>query len=222
MNYAEIYNQLCIRGQLKRNLVFKEKHHIIPQSLGGTSNQENLTDLTPEEHFVAHQLLLKLYPKHRGLAHAAHMMTVGANNQGRSKNKCYGWLKRRFISECRSRSAEKNPSFGTMWISNIEQKISKKIKKTEVIPEGWVSGRNKWKVKSIICKECGVTFQQKKQEVLCSEKCRGYELIDFPLSSSGRAFITDGNVTKRSCIIPDGWRKGRSAGSRGELLPPHT
>jgi hypothetical protein len=33
----------------------------------------------------------------------------------------------------------KNSQYGTMWITNL--KISKRIKKTDIIPEGWVKGR---------------------------------------------------------------------------------
>ena len=33
----------------------------------------------------------------------------------------------------------KNSQYGMMWITNL--KISKRIKKTDTIPEGWVKGR---------------------------------------------------------------------------------
>lgn len=35
---------------------------------------------------------------------------------------------------------EKNSQFGTMWIHSLEEKKSKKIKKTDPIPEGWIKG----------------------------------------------------------------------------------
>lgn len=38
---------------------YKEKHHIIPRSLGGTDNKENLVELTAREHFIVHMLLCK-------------------------------------------------------------------------------------------------------------------------------------------------------------------
>ena len=34
-----------------------------------------------------------------------------------------------------------NSQFGTMWIHNLELKESKRIKKTDPIPEGWIKGR---------------------------------------------------------------------------------
>jgi len=38
----------------------KEKHHIIPKSLGGTNDVSNLVRLSPREHFICHLLLTKM------------------------------------------------------------------------------------------------------------------------------------------------------------------
>ena len=64
--------------------------------MGGNDSLNNLVELTPEEHFVAHQLLIKMYPEVAKLVYAAKMMTIGSNNHCRN-NKLYGWLRRRFI-----------------------------------------------------------------------------------------------------------------------------
>lgn len=40
--------------------VYTEKHHILPRSLGGTNDLDNLVHLTGREHFVAHRLLVKI------------------------------------------------------------------------------------------------------------------------------------------------------------------
>jgi len=59
--------------------------------MGGTDDPDNLVCLTPEEHFVAHQLLCKMHPSHRGLAIAAMFIT----SHGINRNKQYGWIRRR-------------------------------------------------------------------------------------------------------------------------------
>jgi hypothetical protein len=59
--------------------------------MGGSDALENLVALTPEEHFVAHQLLVKMHPGNAKLVFAALAMT-----RGRASNKRYGWLRRRF------------------------------------------------------------------------------------------------------------------------------
>ena len=40
---------------------YTERHHIIPESLGGTDDRDNLVDLTAQEHFVCHWLLTKIH-----------------------------------------------------------------------------------------------------------------------------------------------------------------
>ena len=40
--------------------MYKEKHHIIPRSLGGSNLKENLIELTAKEHFICHLLLIKM------------------------------------------------------------------------------------------------------------------------------------------------------------------
>jgi hypothetical protein len=45
----------------------------LPKCLGGKDDVDNLVKLTPEEHFVDHQLLTKIYPNNSKLAYVAHM-----------------------------------------------------------------------------------------------------------------------------------------------------
>lgn len=94
MNYQNIYDNIIRRGQSRVLTEYKESHHIIPRCLGGTDEPSNLVDLTPEEHYTCHQLLVKIYPDNNKLLNAALFMT--ANGMGRRSNKVYGWLKRRY------------------------------------------------------------------------------------------------------------------------------
>jgi hypothetical protein len=62
VNYQKIYGDLIAKCQLRQFVEgYKERHHIIPKSLGGSNDSSNLVDLTAREHFVAHFLLAKLY-----------------------------------------------------------------------------------------------------------------------------------------------------------------
>ena len=62
MNYQKIYDDLIARCQERQSVDgYKERHHIIPKSLGGSNNPSNLVDLTAREHFVAHFLLAKMH-----------------------------------------------------------------------------------------------------------------------------------------------------------------
>lgn len=103
MNYYLIYTKLIERARNRITDLYTEKHHIIPRCLKGTDDLENIVALTPEEHYVAHQLLVKMHPGNSSLVFAAHMM--GGTRKG---NKIYGWLRRKY-SEEKSRTMKGRP-----------------------------------------------------------------------------------------------------------------
>ena len=94
MNYSLHYNRLIERSQSRTLSGYKERHHIVPRCLGGTDNKSNIALLTAEEHFVAHQLLVKMYPGNRDLVYATQLMTLHQTDR-RVNNKLFGWLRRR-------------------------------------------------------------------------------------------------------------------------------
>jgi hypothetical protein len=94
MNYLKHYNMLMERSQNRVIDGYVEKHHIIPRCLGGTNDAANIAVLTPEEHFLAHQLLVKIYPNSPPLVNAAVIMTTH-HTEHRANNKLFGWLRRR-------------------------------------------------------------------------------------------------------------------------------
>ena len=89
-------------------LGYIERHHILPRCLGGTDAKENLVNLYPEEHYLAHLLLCKIYPGNQKLLYAAMNMATGSlDNLGKRNNKKYGWVRRRYAE---SISGDNNPS----------------------------------------------------------------------------------------------------------------
>jgi ribosomal protein S27AE len=79
-----------------------EIHHVVPKCLGGNNSPENLVCLTPEEHYVAHQLLYKIHKDTnyamRLIAATKAMITDRCSN-GKRNNKLYGWIRRRHAEE---------------------------------------------------------------------------------------------------------------------------
>jgi hypothetical protein len=93
MNYHKIYQDLikkCTQRTLSSDQYF-EKHHIIPKCIGGSDDTINLVKMLPEEHLIAHLLLVKIHPNNPQLIYAANWMTSRVKN-----NKEYGWVKRQF------------------------------------------------------------------------------------------------------------------------------
>jgi hypothetical protein len=76
MNYSLHYTRLIERSRSRVLEGYKERHHIVPRCLGGTDDKSNIAVLTAEEHFVAHQLLVKMYPGNRDLVYATQLMTL--------------------------------------------------------------------------------------------------------------------------------------------------
>jgi hypothetical protein len=137
MDYKKIYRDLIGKGKNRILEGYSEKHHIIPRCMGGNDDPKNLVSLTPEEHYVAHQLLVKIYPDNPSIVRAAQMMIPN-----RPSNKMYGWLKRKFSQvQSESQIGKNNTQYGTKWIHNIDLKISRKISKSDALPDGWQEGR---------------------------------------------------------------------------------
>lgn len=107
MDYKKHYDVLVDRAKNRILSGYFERHHIIPRCLGGTNDAENVVSLTAEEHFVAHQLLVKMYPKNIRLLWALSAMTHSTRNMSRVGNKRYGWLRKRFSAAMHQRFAGK-------------------------------------------------------------------------------------------------------------------
>lgn len=141
MNYLKIYNNLIDRAMVRSLDIYTETHHIVPKCLGGSNHKNNLVDLTPEEHYLAHQILVKLHPTNKKIIYAAHMMTVGMD--GDRSNKSYGWLRRKLSESMKGsgnhmygakhsaerraksgRSGSENPMYGKHHTPETCKKIS--------------------------------------------------------------------------------------------------
>lgn len=66
--------------------------------MGGLDDKSNIVKLTSAEHYVAHQLLVKMYPGVKKLVYAANMMTYG-----RKGNKSYSWIRNKFREQVKER-----------------------------------------------------------------------------------------------------------------------
>jgi len=164
MDYKGIYKRIIVRAKARSTVEgYSERHHIIPRCLGGSDDESNIAVLTAEEHYVCHQLLVKMHPDNRKLICAAQYMTVG----GKRSNKFYGWLKRKFIA-----SQTKHPII----ILNCDH-CQKEFKKSYArlnprfcSQQCYLSFQRK---KVLRCHGCGIDFLPKHQPNVkyCTSEC---------------------------------------------------
>lgn len=85
--YTNIYFNIIKRAKSMPRGGYTENHHIIPRSLGGSNDADNLVKLSAREHFIAHRLLCKMTTsKDKGKMYFAfNMMQLSNNNQNRYK-----------------------------------------------------------------------------------------------------------------------------------------
>jgi len=231
MNYTTIYNNL-IQKAVSRSLTgYKERHHIVPRCLGGNDAKENLVDLTPEEHYVAHLLLIKIYPRNASLIHAAVMMTVKGKDQVRN-NKLYGWLRRKHsVAISNNQSGKGNSQFGKYWICNVSTGEVVRTTSKE-IPTGWIRGKTGFTT----CEVCGGITGSKQRRFCPAHKpksiapkttmskgstaalklsayCKSRTKEEHP--QYGKRWMNDGTVNKMipedqvNLFFDNGWIKGK-------------
>ena len=236
MDYKKIYESL-IDKRRKHPIAegYSEKHHVIPRCLGGSNAKDNIVRLTAREHYIAHLLLVHVYPGPKMLFAIRSMSRRSKNHLGhreflmnsrlfqlyrekaievhkgfvtvrdkdgktfhvskddprflsgelvpiskgqatvrdkdgnifnvsvddprylsgelvgywkgkKRKKHSKATIERMKLSHKGKHTGSKNSQFGTKWICNISTKENKKISKNNPIPEGWIKGRNKWKI----------------------------------------------------------------------------
>jgi hypothetical protein len=149
MNYQNIYKSLITKRQKNPAKGYTERHHILPKSLGGSDDPTNLVVLSGREHWVAHLLLYKIH-KNSQMLFACNMMAMRCEERGIAyikSSRLYEAIRiehSKRIGQWTAKKGKANSQYGTMWICNIELEENKKISKNDIIPEGWIKGRNKW------------------------------------------------------------------------------
>jgi len=58
--YSKLYYKITDNAKQRTTEGYTERHHITPQSMGGSNGTENLVELTAREHFICHWLLVKM------------------------------------------------------------------------------------------------------------------------------------------------------------------
>jgi hypothetical protein len=87
--YKQWYTNITERAKNRYLDSYTESHHIVPRSLGGGDEANNLVNLTAREHFVCHWLLVKMTTgqEHHKMLNALRMMRAEKQGQQRYNTK---------------------------------------------------------------------------------------------------------------------------------------
>lgn len=95
--YYAIINQAWVRlptsstrKEAKSLLSYVERHHVIPKSMGGTNDQNNLVWLTAEEHLTVHLLLPKMVSEEHNIRKMTLAAVRMANPQSKTQKRIIG------------------------------------------------------------------------------------------------------------------------------------
>jgi hypothetical protein len=103
---------------------YSEKHHIVPVSLGGSDDKENLITLTARQHYIAHWMLWKAYGG--SMTAAFFQMSNLARYNKRNTSRLYSSLKEERAKLMSERMMGNTPwNKGVAMTDEVKLKISK-------------------------------------------------------------------------------------------------
>lgn len=153
MNYEKHYILLIEKAKNKNCSGYLEQHHIVPKCLGGSDEKINLVSLTPEEHFLAHKLLTKIYPNDIRILYAFNFMSAPISGR-KINNKKFGFVRKQISEMMKTnlnpmkRFPEKNHFLHNKYprqVSEIERKnLSDRMKKNNPMrgKKPWMHSRS--------------------------------------------------------------------------------
>jgi len=160
--YTRIYFSIIDQANTKVRPDYTENHHIIPRSLGGTDDADNLVSLTAKEHYLCHLLLPKMLEgenKYKMLC-AIHRMAF-SNQKQRVKvpSRVYERVRQeKAAMHSKLFSGKRNPFYGKTHSPEVIEKI-KEARARQVEKQGSVmteEARRKLREK-LTCPHCGKT-----------------------------------------------------------------
>jgi hypothetical protein len=103
-----------------------EVHHIVPRSLGGSNDKDNLISLTPRQHYIAHWMLWKACG---GVAGRSFFMMSNLGKYGKVNSATYAQARENYSEQVKKQMAERpnRPAFTPEHREKLRQaKLGKK------------------------------------------------------------------------------------------------
>ena len=133
MFYKEFINNILLsRGRIiKEKNVYYETHHILPKCMGCSNKKDNLIQLYPKEHFLAHKMLAMENPNNFSLVHAYQCMAFTKNKNQKQRYELtpeeYEEVRILFSNSLKNKYKDKtqHPNYGKHLSNETKEKISK-------------------------------------------------------------------------------------------------
>lgn len=224
MDYQRHYERLIERARHRSLDIYVEVHHVVPRCMGGSDDDRNLVRLTPEEHFVAHQLLHKIHPKVAKLAYSLIVM-LGNPHGGRS-NKLYGWIRRkhsRNVSE-QMKALWNDPEYREKTSAGIRSFMSKPEHRQRISAIHKGRAKSKTEIANFVRSKTGMKYKpmsaearanmsEARRRVWAERKARGQHL-------EIAAKIKATRILNGSYKFTDSHRAAISAAQKGKIISP--
>ena len=140
--YKQWYTNITERAKNRVLETYTESHHIVPRSLGGRDERNNLVNLTPREHFICHWLLVKMTTgqEHHKMLNALRMMRAEKQGQQRYHTKItarvYESIKQEYAElQSKQFAGVGNGMFGKHHTQEAKDKIRQKNLGKKLTPE---------------------------------------------------------------------------------------
>ncbi len=201
MNYQKHYDLLIEKAKNRTITGYVERHHIIPKCIGGTNEKKNLVSLTPEEHYVAHILLAKIYSNIAPIINAAAMMAS-------RNNKYYGWIMTEYAKVTSNR-------FKGIPKSAEHRKKQSESKKKNIEYKGKIyKGFDELKEKTKVSYHLYQKYYKKGIDPESYINNNTYAMTEYvkntpPRSSANKKWYNNGHLEKYSDKDIKGWDLGR-------------
>lgn len=174
--YTKLYYKIINSVTEEELKGYCENHHIIPRSLGGSDDKNNIVRFSARKHFICHYLLTKMVkkdtPYYYKMVKALNFMKSdpSGTNERYVNSKLYESNRNEFSKAMSELNKGKNNSqSGIKWIYNVNTYESKKIQQNEIIPEGWALGRKM--NKKYIAKSCLYCDKIILKNKFCNDLC---------------------------------------------------
>lgn len=190
MDYNRIYNEfISDRREREQNLKasgnYFERHHVLPRSLSGGDDPENIIALTPEDHLFAHMLLAKWHNNQSAWAAVIMMLQEGARSAkgvshttSRKARAAYALARKRFSETFTP--TEHHRSIGarladhparrenhSKWLET--QDVGKRVKELYADPEYF----ERWRA------SCAASFTEERREQISDHMKRAWQDPDY-------------------------------------------